>query len=401
MTCKPAFNYARDRHQVALVDHGAEFHSANTHLGLATSVPLRVEDDAVVAEFSLEVGDVATFVLRELGSDESSGLGLSDDEAEAAFRETVAYWRQWLSQSTYKGRWREMVNRSALALKLLTYEPTGAIVAAPTCSLPEGIGGERNWDYRYTWLRDSAFTVLALLRLGFTEEATSFGAFIHGVCARPNPDGSLQIMYGIDGRHDLSEEILDHLDGYLGSRPVRVGNGAYNQIQLDIYGELMDAFYLFDKHVQPLGQDAWLTISHVVDWVCDNWQRKDAGIWEVRGGPQEFLYSKLMCWVAIDRALRIAQRRSLPVDQARWAGVRDTIYREIMAKGWNEKLGAFVQHYGSNTLDAANLMMILTFFLSPASPTASSIATMWTKPATGCAAQKERSTSARSGWSTR
>ena len=366
MRCEPAFNYARDRHQVALVDHGAEFHSANTHLGLATSVPLRVEDDAVVAEFSLEVGDVATFVLRELGSDESSGLGLSDDEAEAAFRETVAYWRQWLSQSTYKGRWREMVNRSALALKLLTYEPTGAIVAAPTCSLPEGIGGERNWDYRYTWLRDSAFTVLALLRLGFTEEATSFGAFIHGVCARPNPDGSLQIMYGIDGRHDLSEEILDHLDGYLGSRPVRVGNGAYNQIQLDIYGELMDAFYLFDKHVQPLGQDAWLTISHVVDWVCDNWQRKDAGIWEVRGGPQEFLYSKLMCWVAIDRALRIAQRRSLPVDQARWAGVRDTIYREIMAKGWNEKLGAFVQHYGSNTLDAANLMMILTFFLSPA-----------------------------------
>jgi GH15 family glucan-1,4-alpha-glucosidase len=366
MTCKPAFNYARDRHQVALVEDGAEFHSAKAHLGLATSVPLRVEDDAVVAEFSLAAGETATFVLRELGSEESAGLHLSDDEAEAAFRETVAYWRQWLSRSTYKGRWREMVHRSALALKLLTYEPTGAIVAAPTCSLPEGIGGERNWDYRYTWLRDSAFTVFALLRLGFTQEATKFAAFLHDVCARPNPDGSLQIMYGIDGRHDLSEEVLDHLDGYMGSRPVRIGNGAYNQLQLDIYGELMDAIYLFNKHVQPIGQDGWLAISRLVDWVCDNWQRKDAGIWEMRGGPQEFLYSRLMCWVAIDRALRIAQKRSFPADQARWAGVRDTIYREIMDKGWNEKLGAFVQHYGSDTLDAANLMMILTFFLSPA-----------------------------------
>ncbi len=366
MRCRPAFNYARDRHQVVLVDHGAEFHAANAHLGLATSVPLRVEDDAVVAEFSLEVGETATFVLRELGSDESAGPKLSDDEAEAAFRETVAYWRQWLSQSTYKGRWREIVDRSALALKLLTYEPTGAIVAAPTCSLPEGVGGERNWDYRYTWLRDSAFTVFALLRLGFTQEATQFAAFLHGVCARPNPDGSLQIMYGIDGRHDLSEEVLDHLDGYMGSRPVRIGNGAYNQLQLDIYGELMDAIYLFNKHVQPIGQDGWLMISHVVDWVCDNWQRRDAGIWEMRGGPQDFVYSRLMCWVAIDRALRIAQKRSFPVDQARWSGTRDTIYREIMDKGWDEKLGTFVQHYGSTTLDAANLMMILTMFLSPA-----------------------------------
>jgi GH15 family glucan-1,4-alpha-glucosidase len=366
MICKPAFNYARDRHQVALVEAGAEFHSANAHLGLATSVPLRVEGDAVIAEFSLAAGEAASFVLRELGSDETSGLQLSEAEAEAAFRETVDYWRRWLAQSTYRGRWREMVHRSALALKLLTYEPTGAIVAAPTCSLPEGIGGERNWDYRYTWIRDSAFTVFALLRLGFTETAANFATFLHGICARPNPDGSLQIMYGIDGRHDLTEEILDHLDGYMGSRPVRIGNGAYNQLQLDIYGELMDALYLFNKHVRPLGQDAWLVVSRVVDWVCDNWQRKDEGIWEVRSGPQDFLYSKLMCWVAIDRALRIARKRSFPADQVRWAGVRDTIYRQIMDQGWSEKLGGFVQHYGSDTLDAANLMMILTFFLSPA-----------------------------------
>ncbi len=215
MTCRPAFNYARDRHQVAMLEAGAEFHSANTRLGLTTAVPLRVEGDAVVAEFSLAAGETATFVLRELGSKEKSGLHLSETGAEVAFRETVEYHRRWLSQSTYRGRWREMVHRSALALKLLTYAPTGAIVAAPTCSLPEGIGGECNWDYRYSWLRDSAFTVFALLRLGFTETATKFADFLHGVCARPNPDGSLQIMYGIDGRHDLSEEILDHLDGYM------------------------------------------------------------------------------------------------------------------------------------------------------------------------------------------
>ncbi len=368
MECRPAFNYARDGHETVLSDGGAEFHSSQAHLGLATSVPLAVENDGAVAEFSLDEGETATFVLRELAEAEACGLGLSEEEAEAAFRETVAYWRAWLSQSTYRGRWREMVHRSALALKLLTYEPTGAIVAAPTCSLPEGIGGERNWDYRYTWMRDSAFTVFALLRLGFTKEAHAFAGFIQGVCAEPNPDGSLQIMYGIDGRKDLTEETLDHLDGYMGSRPVRIGNGAYNQLQLDIYGELLDSMYLFNKHAHPIGHDAWLALSRLVDWVCDNWQRKDEGIWEMRGGRQEFVYSKLMCWVAVDRALRIAEKRSFPADVARWTGVRDAIYLEIMDKGWNEELGAFVQHYGSDTLDASNLMLILTFFLSPTDP---------------------------------
>jgi GH15 family glucan-1,4-alpha-glucosidase len=368
MECRPAFNYARDGHEIVLIDGGAEFHSSNAHLGLATSVPLGVENNAVVAKFSLEAGETAVFVLRELIENDASGPFLSEAETEAAFRETVSYWRAWLSQSTYRGRWREMVNRSALALKLLTYEPTGAIVAAPTCSLPEGIGGERNWDYRYTWLRDSAFTVFVLLRLGFRKEAEDFVRFIGDLCTQPNADGSLQIMYGIDGRKDLSEQLLDHLDGYMGSRPVRIGNGAYSQLQLDIYGELMDAMYLFNKHAHPVGHEVWLTISRLVGWVCDNWQRKDEGIWEVRGGRQEFVYSKLMCWVALDRALRIAEKRSFPADWSRWTEVRDAIYQEIMDKGWKEDLGAFVQHYGSDTLDAANLMLILTFFLSPADP---------------------------------
>ena len=367
--CRPAFNYARDDHKTVLNDGGAEFHSAQAHLGMATSVPLAIENDGAVAEFSLGEGQTVTFVLRELDEREACGMALSDQDAEAAFRETVTYWRDWLSQSTYRGRWREMVDRSALALKLLTYEPTGAIVAAPTCSLPEGIGGERNWDYRYTWLRDSAFTVFALLRLGFTKEAQAFAKFIEGVCADPNPDGSLQIMYGIDGRKQLIEESLDHLDGYMGSRPVRIGNGAYNQLQLDIYGELMDSMYLFNKHAHPIGHDAWLNFSRLVDWVCDNWQRKDEGIWEVRGGQQEFVYSKLMCWVALDRGLRIAGKAVVsgqrdPLDQR---ARREFIWK-YMKRGWNEELGAFVQHYGSDTLDASNLMLILTFFLSPADP---------------------------------
>ena len=334
MECRPAFDFARDRHETVLVDTGAEFHTRGLHVGLAARTPLRIDGDGVIAEFALSPGDSASFVLHELATGESCGVHLSEDGAEAAFRDTVAFWRHWVSQCTYKGRWREIVNRSALALKLLTYEPTGAIVAAPTCSLPEGIGGERNWDYRYTWVRDSAFTVYAFLRLGFTEEAKRFFHFI-SENARRRSDASLQIMYGIDGRQELTEEILDHLEGYMGSRPVRVGNAAYNQVQLDIYGELLDAVYLFNKYGQPIGYDLWLRMCRIVDWVCDNWQQKDEGIWEVRGGAQHFVYSKLMCWVAVDRALRIADARSFPGNRDRWLKVRDEIYRAIMDKGWS------------------------------------------------------------------
>jgi GH15 family glucan-1,4-alpha-glucosidase len=367
MVCQPAFDFARAPHRTELVDGGAEFHSEALHLGLATRTPLSIDGSGVVAEFTLGEGDSAVFVLRERAAEQDVGEHLSEDEAETAFRETVAYWRHWLSRCTYQGRWREIVHRSALVLKLLTYEPTGAIVAAPTCSLPEGVGGERNWDYRYAWIRDSAFTIYAFLRLGFKQEAERFFHFIAGL-GHQSEDGSLQIMYGIDGRAELTEEILDHLDGYRGSRPVRVGNAAFGQRQLDIYGELLDGLYLFNKYAQPIGYDGWQMITRVVDWVCRNWHLEDEGIWEVRGGAQHFVYSKLMCWVAIDRALRIADDRSLPADWQRWRGARDQIYREIMEKGWNEKLGAFVQSYGSDTLDAANLMMVLTMFCSPIEP---------------------------------
>ncbi|MGH7390578.1 MAG: glycoside hydrolase family 15 protein [Candidatus Rokuibacteriota bacterium] len=365
LQCHPAFNYARDPHETELTSEGAVFRSPGLSLGLATKVPLSRDARGVTADFVLSENESETFVLRQIPAGASAGLGLSDPESDALFEATVDFWRRWLARCTYAGRWREMVHRSALALKLLTYEPTGAIVAAPTCSLPEGLGGHRNWDYRYTWIRDAAFTLYALLRLGFTDEAARFMEWIEARCHELNPDGSLQIMYGIDGRHTLTEEVLDHLDGYRGSRPVRIGNGAYGQLQLDIYGELMDAVYLYNKYGNPISYDFWVHLRRLTNWVCDNWRRTDEGIWEVRGGQQHFVYSKLMCWVAVDRALRLADKRSFPADRERWSKVRDLMYEEIMASGWNPRRNAFVQHYGSECLDAANLMMPLVFFVSP------------------------------------
>ncbi len=368
MECFPAFDYARAEHETEVSDEGACFHSPQLGLGLATTIPLTLQGNGAVAEFTLQEEEAALFVLREIESGADCGVTFSAAEEEKLLEQTIDYWRRWLSQCTYKGRWREVVHRSALALKLLTFEPTGAIVAAPTCSLPEGVGGERNWDYRYTWIRDAAFTLYGLLRVGFTEEAAQFMGWLEARCQHSNPDGSLQLMYGIDGRSDLTEETLDHLDGYRGSRPVRIGNGAYDQLQLDIYGELMDAVYLYNKHGAPISYDLWKHLRVLVNWVCDNWQRKDEGIWETRGGRKDFVYSRLMCWVAVDRGLRLATNRSFPADRYRWLEVRDEIYEEIMEKGWSVERQSFVQSYGDDTLDASNLIMPLVFFISADDP---------------------------------
>jgi len=363
--CKPAFNYAQDEHEVVLNSHGAGFYSKSLAIGLATSIPLKTNGTGAFAELELKQGDTANFVIKELEDHNGCAQCYHDTVAYEGLVNTIEYWNRWVKKCTYKGRWRETVIRSALTLKLLTYEPTGAIVAAPTCSLPEGIGGERNWDYRYTWIRDAAFTVYGLMRIGFTDEAEKFMQWIDDRCHELRPDGSMQIMYGIDGRHNIDEKELDHLEGYKGSSPVRIGNGAFNQLQLDIYGELLDSVYLFNKYGSPISYDLWIQLRRLINWVARNWQKKDEGIWEVRGGQQHFVYSKLMCWVALDRGIRLADKRSFPSDKIFWMEERDKIYEEIMEKGWNKKSQTFVQSYGSGTLDAANLMMPLTFFVSP------------------------------------
>lgn len=373
LECLPAWDYGRAVGTASLMSHGARFDAPELVMELLTSTTLQVvEGGGVEAEFVLREGETAAFVFRE--ADPNTGGDppeFTTDESQRLFDGTVDYWSNWLAQSTYKGRWREMVYRSALTLKLLTFEPTGAIVAAPTCSLPENIGGDRNWDYRYTWIRDSAFTLYALLRIGFTSEARQFMKWIEERCGELDENDGLCVMYPIDskaGVADLHEEVLDHLDGYMGSRPVRKGNGAAHQLQLDIYGELMDAVYLYNKYGEPISYKFWTSLRRLTNWVCDHWQLPDEGIWEVRGGQQHFVYSKLMCWVAVDRAIRLADRRSFPADRERWLKTRDAIYEEIMAKGWSPKRQAFVQAYGSETLDAANLLMPLVFYMSPADP---------------------------------
>ena len=369
LECHPAFNYARTAHATRLTPHGAGFYTAALNLGLATALPLKLDDHGVSAEVTLQQGEEASCVLRQISADQHCGAAPSEEQVRALFETTVGFWRAWLSQCTYQGRWREMVYRSALVLKLLTFEPTGAIVAAPTCSLPEGIGGVRNWDYRYTWIRDAAFTLYGLLRIGFTREAA---AFMDWLTARePQPSdapGPLQIVYGIDGRTNLKEEILDHLEGYKGSRPVRIGNDAYRHLQLDIYGELLDAVYLYNKYGTQISYESWTYLRAIMNWLTENWNQPDEGIWEVRGGRRHFVYSKLMCWVALDRGIRLADKRSFPADRLKWLSVRDQIYEEIMVKGWNPSRQAFVQYYGADSLDASNLIMPLVFFLSPTDP---------------------------------
>jgi GH15 family glucan-1,4-alpha-glucosidase len=365
LDCLPAFDYARRAHTVTPIEGGVVFTSGAERVALLSEVPLRIEDGRVLAEFTLGPGESASFALRYVE-------GRDDRELRAPINcnqlldETVRYWRRWLDNCTYQGRWREKIIRSALVLKLMTYRPTGAIVAAPTCSLPEEIGGERNWDYRYTWIRDAAFTVYAFLRIGFQEEAAAFMDWVeHRVKEVEDVNGPLNIMYGIDGRHELTEETLDHLSGYRDSRPVRIGNGAYNQLQLDIYGEVIDSIYLFDKYSTPVGYSLWRHLRRMLDWVARNWELPDEGIWEVRSGRQHFVYSKLQCWVALDRGLRIADARSMPLERERILRERDRIYESIMDRGWDRDKGSFVQSFESKALDAANLMMPMVHFISP------------------------------------
>ena len=368
--CRPAFNYGTQTHETRIDTNGATFKSGDVILALSTSVPLK--DDGwggVNAEFDLEEGKTRTFILRDDLAKTVAPCPPSENEAEEVLHATVRFWQTWLSACTYHGRWRDQVHRSALVLKLLTFEPTGAIIAAPTASLPEVIGGVRNWDYRYTWMRDAAFTVYAFLRLGFKAEAAGFMSWIEDYASKHvRPDGPSSVLYTIQGDNRLPEQTLDHWEGYRGSRPVRIGNEAVSQFQGDIYGELMDAFYLANKYVSPTSYDSWVKVRARLDWICENWQRPDAGIWEMRNRQEHFVYSKIMNWVALDRGLRLSEKRALPADRTRWLAERDRIYEEVMTKGWNAKRHAFTQFYGSDDLDASLLIMPMVFFMAPNDP---------------------------------
>lgn len=371
MKCQPRFDYARSDHRVEEPANGEIlFIPQNKHLPalrFRCPVSYRIEKGAVISHFTLHAGESVPFVLEEARLGEQSP-SVSAVYVSENFKSTLNYWRRWIGRCQYQGRWREIVNRSALLLKLLTYKPTGAFVAAPTFGLPEVLGGERNWDYRYTWIRDASFSLYALIRLGYTEEAAQFMKWIEARCDELKPDGSLNIMYGINGEHELTEEKLTHLEGYKGSSPVRIGNEAYSQVQLDIYGELMDSVYLYDKYGQPISYDLWRNLVRLLTWVCENWHQSDEGIWEVRGGRKEFLFSRVMCWVAIDRGIRLATKRSFPAPVNDWMKCRDAIYKDIFRNFWNAHSESFMQYKGANVLDASNLLMPLVRFISPVDP---------------------------------
>jgi len=321
-----------------------------------------LSDGTARARLRLSAGETTWIVLR-YDDDEVHAIGSYDSQAK--LDATAAFWDEWVSRIRYSGPYRAEVERSALVLKLLFYAPTGAVVAAPTTSLPEEIGGVRNWDYRYTWLRDAAFTLYALHVLGQYDEADRFMGYLKRVC-RKSAD-HLQIMYGIGGERDLAERELNHLEGYRGSRPVRIGNGAYDQLQIDVYGEVLEAAFLWHQN-NRMTEGLWSLLASLADWVADNWHRKDTSIWEVRAGVQHYVFSKVMSWVALDRAIRMAEELALPGDIERWRRERDAIHAEVMEKGWDETRRSFVQYYGSTALDAANLLIPIVGFLPPDHP---------------------------------
>lgn len=370
IVCCPRFNYSRSKHtveqksdqEILFISEGPD----KTTLRLRSTVPLTVKDGDIVSTFTLQTDQHANFILEYVSEKKHAPAPIEESVTKTLYA-TINFWKDWVSKSRYKGRWLEIVNRSALVLKLMTSRTYGSIVASPTFGLPEEIGGIRNWDYRYTWIRDASFTVYTLLKLGYKREAKEFMHWVERQCNDIADAGSLSLMYGIDGQKDLFETELDHLEGYKNSKPVRIGNAAYKQVQLDIYGELLDAVYLFDRYAEPISYNFWRDISRQVDWVCDHWSMVDEGIWEVRGGKREFLYSRMMCWVALDRGIKIADAHSYPLNP-RWREERDKIFHTIHTDFWSEKLQAFVQYKGAETVDAATLLMPLIRFIGPTDP---------------------------------
>jgi GH15 family glucan-1,4-alpha-glucosidase len=372
MRCEPRFDYARSHHRVEPAQRAVVFTpdcSKCPRVALHATFPLQVVGADAHASLTLNAGESAMMAFGQASEHEPvAGAPIDPTTIVELFHATSRFWRDWLSQSTYRGRWREMVDRSALVLKLLSSAKHGSLIAAATFGLPEKIGGGRNWDYRYTWLRDSAFSMYAMMRLGFVEEARAFSQWIRGRVRDDAERGPFGVMYRVDGGRNLDEIVLESLSGYRNSRPVRVGNAAHDQLQLDIYGALADAIYLSNKYGDAISYDAWQGVQRTMEWVENNWQRPDEGIWEVRGGRREFLHSRVMCWVAFDRMIRLAEKRSLAGPTDRWRQVRDAISDDIFTNFWSEDRKAFVQYKGANTLDASVLLMPLMRFISPVDP---------------------------------
>jgi GH15 family glucan-1,4-alpha-glucosidase len=365
--CEPRFDYARGRHTVHIAEHGAVLDGGNVKLTLHGAPGLERHGDNVHMSRTVHANETLGVILESAA--DTPPRPVPAEELTQLFEQTVGFWRQWLSGSTYDGRWREMVDRSAMTLKLMTYAPTGALVAAPTAALPEQLGGPRNWDYRFTWVRDASYSVGALLALGFTEEPYAFLTWLRDRIEEHvgTSSGPLKIMYRVDGSSDLTEETLDHLDGYKGSRPVRIGNGAADQLQLDIYGEAVFALRQAGSRA-PIGNRGWKDIRRIMDWLVDNWDQPDEGIWETRGGRRDFTYGRIMTWVALDGAIRAAQELGRPADLARWTTARDAVYDQVLDHGWNASRKAFVQYRGTDVMDASVLAMPLTGFIVPSDP---------------------------------
>jgi GH15 family glucan-1,4-alpha-glucosidase len=373
----PRFDYGRQAHKVNVSENGVVFESNGSSVTLhlvrepddvRLVAPRPQAGDSIHVSFPLEAGQVRGLILETAADGPPRQVRVA--EVQQLMDETVSFWRTWVAQSTYTGRWREMLHRSAITLKLMTYAPSGGLVAAPTAGLPEQIGGERNWDYRFTWIRDASFSVYALLRMGFTEEAAAFAGWLGDRVQEKagGASGPLNIMYRVDGSSDLFEETLEHWEGYRGSRPVRIGNGAADQLQLDIYGEAMDSIYLGDQNGLTIGHRGWLAIRDILDWLTDNWDQPEEGIWETRGGRKNFTYGRVMTWTAFDRAIRLAATRGRPGPLDKWAGARDAIYDQVMTEAWNEERGAFVQEYDSKVLDSSLLRMPTVGFIAPQDP---------------------------------
>ncbi|MCX5395041.1 glycoside hydrolase family 15 protein [Streptomyces sp. NBC_00094] len=375
----PRFDYGRKPHELHVSEHGALFTSEDLDFAVhPVREPqderlLRIrrgDDDDLCFSLSLRAGQQRGLVMESAPDGPPREIRL--EEFERLFDETVGFWRSWLGQSTYSGRWREAVERSAVTLKLMTYAPTGALVAAPTAGLPEQLGGERNWDYRFTWIRDASFSVYALLGLGFKEEASAFITWLQDrvkqEAGQGNGSGPLNIMYRVDGSADLVEETLGHWEGYRGSAPVRIGNGAASQLQLDIYGEALDSIYFAHQHGMHLDHSGWKALHTLIDWLADHWDQPDEGLWETRGGRKDFTYGRVMSWVAFDRALRIGYDDGRPAAGGRWVDARDEIYAQVYDRGWDPGKRAFVQHYDDDVLDSSLLRMSTVGFITPGDP---------------------------------